>query len=346
MSIDEAKIEPEKEADTNETEQINDEQKKQLNDPSNIPRKGYFFEHDTRQDEENSVNKNKNGKKKFNKKNRDKGDINQKWAHDRFDERQQQPKSRVELVKRYGYDIREEKDVDSIKPVRKNNFESCENEQKEALNENETENKSLPSDSDDDSIGQKLANLRRRKTYPNRKNGKKNFSQRINEKSMPDYKNEDNLENSFQKLNIKGKANTNQNGEFPKRYSSMRNQSNFNPQNNQMVQRDQTYQPAYQNWQPNFHQNYNTQLAPPPGLPLPQTQNNSQFYYIQQSDYVAAQEYAAAMAASLMSNPVFYSNGHNSVPSPSISPLINAQPYQVNRQSKAIPIVNPNKSKQ
>ncbi|RNA41900.1 CASC3 [Brachionus plicatilis] len=348
MSIDESKIEAEKETGTDQNPKPNDPQQQPSADPSSIPRKGFFFEHDTRQDEEKSADKKKMRKKNFGKKLSQKGDINQKWSHDRFDERQQQPKSKGELVKRYGYDIREEKDSASIKPMRKNNFqpERPKNEQ-EVEEEMQNGRVDLASESDDDNMGQKLANLRRRKTnfVP-----KKNQKARTNENFRPVTKNSlnDNLENSFQKMTIipPSNQNTNQNGELPKRYSSIRSQSNFNSHQNQMAQRPQAYQPGYQNWQPTFHQNYTSQIGPPPGLPLPHTQSSSQFYYIQQSDYVAAQEYAAAMAATLMTNPVFYSDGHNTAPSPSLSPLSNAQPYQVNRQSKAIPIVDPNKSNQ
>lgn len=349
MSIDESKIEPEKESCTDQAEKPNDQldNNKSNNDPSNIPRKGYFFEHDTRQDNNGSTDKRKNRKKNFNKKERT--NLDEKWVHDRFDERQQQPKSKCELVKRYGYDIRQEKNIESIGYL-KTNISEAKNEQ---ASEDETESRriDLNIDSDEEIIGKKLADLRRRKNIPNKINQseRKNFKPRTNVNQRLEAKSfvNDNLENSFQKMALKPSHNSNQNAELPKRYSTIRNQSNYNTHSHQTVQptqMQQTYQPSYQNWQPNFHQNFVAQTAPPPGLSLPQSHNNNQYYYIQQSDYVAAQEYAAAMAATLMSNPVFYSNGNNTASPSSISPLNAAQSYQANRQSKAIPIVNPNKS--
>lgn len=338
MSIDESKIEAEKEPCTIQAEEaINQPENNKSNiDPSNIPRKGYFFEHDTRQDNNNSTDKRKNRKKFFYQKER--ANLNQKWVHDRFDERQQQPKTKGELVKRYGYDIRQEKNIESIKPLKKNNLES--NNEQVSDEESQDRKIDLNIDSDEENIGQKLANLRRRKNLPN----KKNFPPRADKtKNVVN----DNLENSFKKMSIKPGRNESQNAEVPKRYSSIRNQSNYHPHKHQMIrpgQEQPTYQPSYQNWQPSFYQNFASQTAPPPGLSLPQSQNNNQFYYVQQSDYVAAQEYAAAMAATLISNPVFYSNGHNTITPPSLSSLNVPQSYHANRQSKAIPIVNPNRS--
>lgn len=146
---------------TNEQKPSNDEDQskstkpaktqKQRKDPANIPRKGYFFEHDDREDEKDQTKqenptepvknpqprqdrpKPQNQRKPIGKKaaqtrqTRHNSNQNEnlereeeskdRWAHDRFDLTQQQPKSKTELVKRYGYDIREEKDVDLVKEL-------------------------------------------------------------------------------------------------------------------------------------------------------------------------------------------------------------------------------------
>ncbi|CAF0938205.1 unnamed protein product [Brachionus calyciflorus] len=387
-----------------------EENKSIKKDPANIPRKGYFFEHDNREDEQSDNSKKKNTNRNFNRKFR--GNINEKWSHDRFDERQQQPKSKNELVRRYGYDIREENDVNSIKPIKKE-VNSKQNTRKNSQDYDSDEEFNQKRDeirrnSDSDDFGQRLADLRRRKNQPKpRENINQNFDEyKLNQNSSRSYKknfkqkdqNSLNIENQFQKMSINDNKQKNfeQNGnyqnnsnnqiEIPKRYSSMRGQNiqsqnqqqqqqnqpaqtqraltanHSQQQNSQQFQQQQQYQVVYQNnnnWQPSFHQNYQPQnttsmsIAPPPGLPLSQGQNNRPYYYVPQSDYIAAQEYAAAMAASLMSNQIFYSNGTNGTQSPSLSPLTNVHGYthlthvQNNqfgqRQSKAIPIVNPNR---
>ena len=117
------------------------------NNPSLIPRSGYFFEHDNRESEakkeaesestavngevgskerkgnEEATNKGRrkprstaqgyrnNGSRGRNRKYfpraSDRDETLDKWSHDRFDEEKQMPKSKTELIKRYGYDIRE-----------------------------------------------------------------------------------------------------------------------------------------------------------------------------------------------------------------------------------------------
>ncbi|CAH1164399.1 unnamed protein product [Phaedon cochleariae] len=82
-----------------------DEDKK---NPQYIPKKGTFYEHDDRtaeDAEETEVveeNKDKDGKKQI------WSETKEKWSHDRFNETEQTPKSRAELVSIYGYDIRNE----------------------------------------------------------------------------------------------------------------------------------------------------------------------------------------------------------------------------------------------
>ncbi|KAF4520537.1 hypothetical protein B566_EDAN008736 [Ephemera danica] len=73
--------------------------------PQYIPKRGTFYEHDDRttedQDEE-ETKKEEPKKKKVWKENDD------SWSHDKFNESDQAPKSRDELVASYGYDIRNE----------------------------------------------------------------------------------------------------------------------------------------------------------------------------------------------------------------------------------------------
>uniref|UniRef100_A0A6P7G719 Protein CASC3 n=1 Tax=Diabrotica virgifera virgifera TaxID=50390 RepID=A0A6P7G719_DIAVI len=82
-----------------------DEDKK---NPQYIPKRGTFYEHDDRTLEENEeaieeeAEKDKDGKKKIWQ------DQKERWSHDRFNEPEQQPKSRAELIAIYGYDIRNE----------------------------------------------------------------------------------------------------------------------------------------------------------------------------------------------------------------------------------------------
>lgn len=85
-----------------------DEDKK---NPQYIPKRGTFYEHDDRtaEDAENeevseSVEKpdKDQGKKKVWQ------DKKEKWSHDRFNDTEQAPKSRAELIAIYGYDIRNE----------------------------------------------------------------------------------------------------------------------------------------------------------------------------------------------------------------------------------------------
>nr|XP_023018109.1 uncharacterized protein LOC111507095 [Leptinotarsa decemlineata] len=82
-----------------------DEDKK---NPQYIPKRGTFYEHDDRtaEDDESNViveeDKDKDGKKKVWQ------DKKERWAHDRFSEQEQGPKTRTELIGIYGYDIRNE----------------------------------------------------------------------------------------------------------------------------------------------------------------------------------------------------------------------------------------------
>ncbi|KAJ3648053.1 hypothetical protein Zmor_019889 [Zophobas morio] len=82
-----------------------DEDKK---NPQYIPKRGTFYEHDDRTiDDEANLNtaeleKDKEQKKKVWQ------DKKERWSHDRFNDSEQAPKSRSELVAIYGYDIRNE----------------------------------------------------------------------------------------------------------------------------------------------------------------------------------------------------------------------------------------------
>ena len=61
-----------------------------------------FYEHDDRlATDEEEPEEDKKAKKKIWK-----ADAAEKWGHDKFMELEQNPKSKVELVEAYGYDIR------------------------------------------------------------------------------------------------------------------------------------------------------------------------------------------------------------------------------------------------
>uniref|UniRef100_T1JHM7 Protein CASC3 n=1 Tax=Strigamia maritima TaxID=126957 RepID=T1JHM7_STRMM len=80
--------------------------------PQYIPKKGGFYEHDDRlgDDEEREEEEKEEEKdKKGNKKKLWREDNT--WQHDRFNENDQKPKSKDELVNAYGYDIRNEDDA-------------------------------------------------------------------------------------------------------------------------------------------------------------------------------------------------------------------------------------------
>ncbi|XP_055597060.1 uncharacterized protein LOC129747068 [Uranotaenia lowii] len=94
--------------------------------PQYIPKKGTFYEHDDRTAEDDDVKEVDDGTVKSDdasgtgedRKSVDKTTAVRtmkqwkasaaRWAHDRFDEHEQAPKSRAELVSAYGYDIRNE----------------------------------------------------------------------------------------------------------------------------------------------------------------------------------------------------------------------------------------------
>ncbi|CAH2011216.1 unnamed protein product [Acanthoscelides obtectus] len=80
-----------------------DEDKK---NPQYIPKRGTFYEHDDRTLEEEGevqvAEVEKDGKKKVWQ------DKKERWAHDRFNETEQSPKTKSELINIYGYDIRNE----------------------------------------------------------------------------------------------------------------------------------------------------------------------------------------------------------------------------------------------
>ncbi|XP_069762925.1 protein CASC3 isoform X2 [Narcine bancroftii] len=79
--------------------------------PAYIPRKGLFFEHDLRGHTEPEEVRPKVRQRKLWK---DEG----RWVHDKFQEDEQAPKSRDELISLYGYDIRSDRNPDEIRPRR------------------------------------------------------------------------------------------------------------------------------------------------------------------------------------------------------------------------------------
>lgn len=124
---------------SNDIDKVEKKPVKASKDPAFIPKTGYYFEHDSREgetkpqavpDSTNSQNEDlkpteplprKQGRKAPNKKNfksisvsTDEVDTAERWQHDRFDFDEQQPKSEVEIVKRYGFNIRKAKDVNEV----------------------------------------------------------------------------------------------------------------------------------------------------------------------------------------------------------------------------------------
>lgn len=80
-----------------------DEDKK---NPQYIPKRGTFYEHDDRTaddvDNPETAQAEKDSKKKVWQ------DKKERWSHDRFNDSEQAPKSKAELIAIYGYDIRNE----------------------------------------------------------------------------------------------------------------------------------------------------------------------------------------------------------------------------------------------
>ncbi|GBM11763.1 Protein CASC3 [Araneus ventricosus] len=72
--------------------------------PQYIPKKGMFYEHDDRNNEDIKEKEPEPARDRKKKLWLDEG----KWGHDRFREEEQHPKSRTELIETYGYDIRNE----------------------------------------------------------------------------------------------------------------------------------------------------------------------------------------------------------------------------------------------
>lgn len=133
-------------------EEENKKEIKNRKDPAAIPKKGYFFEHDDRESEKNvatisSLNATELSSKKIPNKNNRKNkkstneiiETDNRWLHDRFDLNEQRPKTRQELIKRYGYDIREKK----IEQIDKNKSSNFKNENKIIINSKFTKNQTI-----------------------------------------------------------------------------------------------------------------------------------------------------------------------------------------------------------
>ncbi|CAG9764121.1 unnamed protein product [Ceutorhynchus assimilis] len=84
-----------------------DEDKK---NPQYIPKRGTFYEHDDRTAEDLEEQRGEEDPAKVEPESKKKvwQDKKEKWSHDKFDDHEQAPKSRQELVAIYGYDIRNE----------------------------------------------------------------------------------------------------------------------------------------------------------------------------------------------------------------------------------------------
>nr|CAB3227702.1 protein CASC3 [Phallusia mammillata] len=78
--------------------EVNEEGEEEKESPCFIPTKGNFFQHDTRSQD---VRGGRTTVRNF----RTRPDAS-RWLHDKFDEREQTPKSREDLIAEYGYDIR------------------------------------------------------------------------------------------------------------------------------------------------------------------------------------------------------------------------------------------------
>lgn len=88
---------------------VNQEQEAEPDDdevegnPAFIPKSGPYYMHDSRNiDEERTLEPSSHSR------------ADGKWKHDRFDERSQRPKTKRELLNRYGYDIRNEVSLDVL----------------------------------------------------------------------------------------------------------------------------------------------------------------------------------------------------------------------------------------
>ncbi|EFA07541.2 barentsz [Tribolium castaneum] len=82
-----------------------DEDKK---NPQYIPKRGTFYEHDDRTADDEQTADNVELEKEKEQKKKVWQDKKERWSHDRFNDSEQAPKSRAELVAIYGYDIRNE----------------------------------------------------------------------------------------------------------------------------------------------------------------------------------------------------------------------------------------------
>ncbi|XP_044263228.1 protein CASC3 [Tribolium madens] len=88
------------------TRKVDDDEDKK--NPQYIPKRGTFYEHDDRTaDDEQTADSGELEKEKEQKK-KVWQDKKERWSHDRFNDSEQAPKSRAELVAIYGYDIRNE----------------------------------------------------------------------------------------------------------------------------------------------------------------------------------------------------------------------------------------------
>ena len=81
--------------------------------PQYIPKRGVFYEHDDREEEEVNNQDSKEGTLESDEKRPVKQKVwrseqSEKWGHDKFLELEQEPKTKDELVSSYGYDIRNE----------------------------------------------------------------------------------------------------------------------------------------------------------------------------------------------------------------------------------------------
>ena len=105
--------EDEREAGDGQEETAVDDDEDRRN-PQYIPKRGVFYEHDDREEDEVENSEAKEGEeaeadeKRPSKQKVWRSEQSEKWGHDKFLELEQEPKTKDELVAAYGYDIRNE----------------------------------------------------------------------------------------------------------------------------------------------------------------------------------------------------------------------------------------------
>ncbi|VDM38131.1 unnamed protein product, partial [Toxocara canis] len=77
-----------------------------IDNPAYIPKSGRYYMHDSRNADEERIHEPSRSR------------ADGKWKHDRYDERSQRPKTRRELVSKYGFDIRDQNTEEGVRMSR------------------------------------------------------------------------------------------------------------------------------------------------------------------------------------------------------------------------------------